>query len=119
MQMSPLSMNFSKGRGDTKRVKHMTDLNSEISYSEPVQLTPAVHRITANNSGPMTGPGTNCYIVGTQKIAVIDPGPLLDDHVERILENFGNRIEWVIVTHTHRDHSPAAAKLAARTGAKI
>ena len=102
-----------------EKVKDMTDINSDISYLKPVQLTPGVHRITANNSGPMTGPGTNCYIVGTQKIAVIDPGPLIDEHVQCILDNFGERIKWVVVTHTHRDHSPAAAELVAQTGAKM
>ncbi len=97
----------------------MGSLRSDISYLKPVQLTQGVMRITAKNPGPMTGPGTNCYVIGKEKLAILDPGPLIEEHVDAILNNFGERIAWVVVTHTHKDHSPAAAALASRTGATL
>jgi glyoxylase-like metal-dependent hydrolase (beta-lactamase superfamily II) len=63
----------------------------------------------------MTGPGTNTYIVGDADLAVIDPGPEIDSHIGLILEL--GRIRWILVTHTHPDHSPAAARLHQATGA--
>ena len=66
----------------------------------------------------MTGPGTNTYLVGEKAVAVIDPGPMVTSHVDAILEAAGERIKWVVVTHTHADHSPAAASIIAATGAK-
>lgn len=65
----------------------------------------------------MTGAGTNTYLVGNEQIAVIDPGPWVESHVEAILAAGGERIRWVMVTHTHPDHSPAAQAIAAATGA--
>jgi glyoxylase-like metal-dependent hydrolase (beta-lactamase superfamily II) len=66
----------------------------------------------------MTGPGTNTYIVGDESArAVIDPGPVIESHLARILE-FGN-IKWILCTHTHMDHSPAAAAVKAATGAQV
>ena len=66
----------------------------------------------------MTGPGTNTYLVGSENArAVIDPGPDIGPHIERILA-FAN-IKWVICTHTHMDHSPAAAAIKAATGAQV
>ncbi len=83
------------------------------------RLDARVTRLTAPNPGVMTGPGTNSYLVGTSELAVIDPGPAIDAHVERMLELAGGRIRWILVTHTHVDHSPAAALLKARTGAEV
>jgi glyoxylase-like metal-dependent hydrolase (beta-lactamase superfamily II) len=65
----------------------------------------------------MTGPGTNTYILGERQLAVIDPGPMDNAHLERLCA-LGD-IAWVLVTHTHKDHSPAAQALAARTGATL
>jgi glyoxylase-like metal-dependent hydrolase (beta-lactamase superfamily II) len=68
----------------------------------------------------MTGPGTNTYLLGAGgDIAVIDPGPAIDAHIEAVLAAAGTRIRWILVTHTHKDHSPAAALLKARTGATL
>jgi glyoxylase-like metal-dependent hydrolase (beta-lactamase superfamily II) len=67
----------------------------------------------------MTGPGTNTYLLGEQEIAVLDPGPDDPAHLNSILEQAGAPIRWVIVTHTHRDHSPLAKELARRTGATV
>ncbi len=83
------------------------------------RLTPRVRRINAGNGGPMTGPGTNTYLVGTRDIAVIDPGPDDEAHIDAILQQAGGRIRWLLATHTHPDHSPAARILADRTGAKL
>jgi glyoxylase-like metal-dependent hydrolase (beta-lactamase superfamily II) len=67
----------------------------------------------------MTGPGTNTYLFGTEQIAVLDPGPVIDSHVEKIEQVAGAPIRWILVTHTHPDHSPAAIKLAAMTGGEL
>jgi len=85
----------------------------------PKRLDRYVTRLTAPNPGAMTGPGTNTYLVGEEEIAVIDPGPPLDSHVEKILAAGAGRIRWILTTHTHMDHSPAAAALKAATGAQL
>ena len=89
----------------------------------PVALGKLVRRVLCNNPGMMTGPGTNTYLVGDDDIAVIDPGPALDSHIAKILEagasRSGSRIRWILTTHTHMDHSPAAAAIKAATGAQV
>jgi glyoxylase-like metal-dependent hydrolase (beta-lactamase superfamily II) len=82
-------------------------------------LAKGVRRIVAGNAGLMTGPGTNTYLLGEREIAVIDPGPDDARHLESILAAAGAPVRWVVVTHTHRDHSPLAAELARRTGAQL
>jgi glyoxylase-like metal-dependent hydrolase (beta-lactamase superfamily II)/8-oxo-dGTP pyrophosphatase MutT (NUDIX family) len=92
----------------------------EIVPGTVVRLSDRVRRITAPNPGFMTGPGTNTYLLGAgADIAVIDPGPAIDAHVEALIKAAGGRIRWILVTHTHMDHSPAAAPLKARTGAEL
>ena len=83
------------------------------------ELAPGVRRLLAPNPSMMTGPGTNTYLFGIAEIAVIDPGPDIDEHIERIVETAGGPIRWVLATHTHPDHSPGAMPLAARTGAQV
>jgi glyoxylase-like metal-dependent hydrolase (beta-lactamase superfamily II) len=78
-----------------------------------------VRRIVAGNAGLMTGPGTNTYLLGEREIAVVDPGPVDAQHLESILSAAGAPIRWVLVTHTHRDHSPLTAELARRSGAQV
>jgi glyoxylase-like metal-dependent hydrolase (beta-lactamase superfamily II)/8-oxo-dGTP pyrophosphatase MutT (NUDIX family) len=85
----------------------------------PKRLDRFVARIVAPNPGPMTGPGTNTYFVGERELAVIDPGPLDDGHLAALIAHGAGRIRWILCTHTHRDHSPAAAALAAATGAQV
>jgi glyoxylase-like metal-dependent hydrolase (beta-lactamase superfamily II) len=82
-------------------------------------LTPMVRRVLAPNPGVMTGPGTNTYLVGIDEVAVIDPG--IDDsgHLDAIVGCGGDRIRWILCTHTHPDHSPGAAALKKRTGAEV
>jgi len=82
-------------------------------------LSPLVRRVLAPNPGVMTGPGTNTYLVGIDEIAVIDPGPDDADHLDTVASCGGDRIRWILVTHTHNDHSPGAAGLKARTGATV
>jgi glyoxylase-like metal-dependent hydrolase (beta-lactamase superfamily II) len=66
----------------------------------------------------MTGPGTNTYLVGERAVAVIDPGPRIDRHIDAILSEAPGPIRWILCTHTHPDHSPAAMPLAEATGAE-
>ncbi len=82
-------------------------------------LSPLVRRILAPNPGIMTGPGTNTYLVGIDEIAVIDPGPADAEHLDAIAGCGGDRIRWILLTHTHEDHSPGAAGLKERTGAEV
>jgi glyoxylase-like metal-dependent hydrolase (beta-lactamase superfamily II) len=82
-------------------------------------LSPYIRRIVADNPGAMTGPGTNTYLVGIDEIAVIDPGPATDQHLDAIAGCGGDRIRWILLTHTHPDHSPGAVPLRDRTGAEI
>ncbi|MEJ7844360.1 MAG: MBL fold metallo-hydrolase [Acidimicrobiales bacterium] len=82
-------------------------------------LSPLARRILAPNPGAMTGPGTNTYLVGIDEVAVIDPGPDDDGHLDAIIGCGGDRIRWIVCTHTHADHAPAAARLAERTGAEV
>ncbi|WP_334176252.1 MBL fold metallo-hydrolase [Pseudoxanthobacter sp.] len=87
-------------------------------WGRAVEVAPGVRRLTARNPGPFTFHGTNTYLVGEQEIAVIDPGPDDEAHVAAIVAAAGGRpVSAIVVTHTHRDHSPAAARLAALTGA--
>lgn len=83
------------------------------------QIATGVRRLVARNPGFMTGPGTNTYLVGDGSYVVIDPGPEDDVHLERILEATAGRVEAVLATHTHPDHSPGAKAIADATGAKI
>ena len=97
--------------------------SGETSYDlvpgEPKRLDRWVTRLTAPNPGMMTGPGTNTYLVGGNELAVIDPGPDLVSHVEKVLAETKGRLRWILCTHTHMDHSPAAAALKAATGAQV
>ncbi len=94
------------------------DRSLEASYGEPVRLSPRITRLLAPNPGPFTFKGTGVHIVGTDSVAVIDPGPDLADHIGALKHVIGaRRISHILVTHTHRDHSPAAAALKQWSGA--
>ncbi len=83
-------------------------------------MVPSLMRITANNPSPFTFHGTNTYILGEERVAVIDPGPHDDEHLSAILNAVGGRpVSHILVTHTHMDHSPLARLLQAKTGAPI
>jgi glyoxylase-like metal-dependent hydrolase (beta-lactamase superfamily II) len=83
------------------------------------QIDVAVWRIVAPNPSPLTGPGTNSYVVGAERPVVIDPGCDDRGHLERILEVTGGVIERILCTHSHTDHSPGSGWLRERTGAGI
>lgn len=83
------------------------------------ELRPGIRRLVAPNPSMMTGPGTNTYLLGESRIAVIDPGPAIEVHIERIIAVAAAPIAWILVTHTHPDHSPGASLLAEATGAEL
>jgi len=81
-------------------------------------VAPGLRRITANNPGPYTFRGTGTYVVGRDKVAVIDPGPEDIKHIDALLSALGDeQVTHIFVTHTHRDHSPGTRLLQQRTGA--
>lgn len=91
-----------------------------IHHGAPVRLSPRVYRLTARNSGAMTGPGTNSYLVGSADgCAVIDPGPADHRHIEALAAAAPGPVRYILVTHTHQDHSPGAAALKSLTGASV
>lgn len=92
----------------------------QFTYGEPRELAEGVVRIVANNPSPFTYKGSNTYVVGTGKeLAVIDPGPADDAHIEAILRYVGGRkVSHVLITHTHRDHTDGMPALLAATGAR-
>ena len=72
------------------------------AYDEAVQVSPRIRRLVAPNPSVMTGPGTNTYIIGTEDLAVIDPGPAIDEHIEHILKVGDGRISTFCAPHTPR-----------------
>ena len=84
----------------------------DFKYGVLETVAPFVRRVIARNPGPFTFHGTGTYVVGHGRVAVIDPGPALDDHVEALVRGLGDEtVTHVLVTHTHRDHSPGCALL--------
>lgn len=95
------------------------DTRFEPAYGEAVAIAKGVARLTVNNPSPFTFHGTNSYILGTDTLAVIDPGPDDDAHLEALIRAIAGRpVSHIFVSHTHRDHSPLAARLKALTGAR-
>jgi glyoxylase-like metal-dependent hydrolase (beta-lactamase superfamily II) len=93
---------------------------TEPPYEHSEELEPGIARLLAHNPSAFTYYGTQTYLVGREDVAVIDPGPDDPAHVDSIVEAVaGRRLVAIVCTHTHRDHSPAAAPLAQRTGAPI
>lgn len=90
------------------------------AYGQAVEVAPDVLRLTAPNPSPFTFHGTNSYIVGRDTLAVIDPGPEDDQHFDALVAAIGGRpVSHIFVSHTHRDHSPLAARLSQATGAFV
>jgi glyoxylase-like metal-dependent hydrolase (beta-lactamase superfamily II) len=90
----------------------------EVSYGAVDRVSPLVRRITANNPGPFTYKGTGTYVIGSGEIAVIDPGPADEGHIDALLAaTAGETITHIVITHTHGDHSPGAQSLKEHTGA--
>ncbi|HVB17410.1 MAG TPA: MBL fold metallo-hydrolase [Stellaceae bacterium] len=97
-------------------IPYRRDIVFEYGRLEPV--APGIRRIVARNPGPFTFKGTGTYVVGEGEVAVIDPGPDLAEHVAALRASLaGEQVTHILVTHTHRDHSPAAKALKEATGA--
>ena len=90
-----------------------------LDHGVPFRLNSRVRRLVAPNPGVMTGPGTNTYLLGNDQVAVLDPGPAIPAHIDAILKTAGDRIRWIVCTHTHPDHSPAWQEVARATGAEV
>ena len=106
----------------------MTDESEPSLFADPRQppppeltrLSPRVRRLIAPNASAFTFNGTCTYIVGEGAVAVVDPGPADQTHLAAILSAIdGERVETILVTHTHRDHSALAGELSRATGARI
>jgi glyoxylase-like metal-dependent hydrolase (beta-lactamase superfamily II) len=96
------------------------DKSFSLAPDQVQELAPSVRAIAADNPGPFTFKGTVSYIVGRDRVAIIDPGPDDAAHVAALLDAVrGETVTHIFVTHTHRDHSPAAAKIKVATGAKV
>ena len=96
------------------------DLSFEPAYGRAVPVAPGVERLTVNNPSAFTFHGTNSYIVGTSSVAVIDPGPENEAHFQALMAALaGREVTHIVVSHTHRDHSPLSRRLKAATGALI
>jgi glyoxylase-like metal-dependent hydrolase (beta-lactamase superfamily II) len=106
-------------RASPGTVRDTVEPRSNLLPGVAHRLGVGVRRIVAPNAGMMTGPGTNTYLLGVEEIAVLDPGPDAAGHMHAIIAASGGPIRWIVVTHTHRDHSPLAAVLAQRTGARL
>ena len=87
---------------------------------QAITISPLVRRLVAPNGGPFTFTGTCTYLVGQGDVAVIDPGPELDAHLDALITAIGTaRVSAIVVTHTHKDHSPLSRRLKALTGAPL
>mgnify|MGYP001957515466 CR=1 FL=1 len=83
------------------------------------RISDEIQRLTADNGGVFTGPGTNTYLIGNEELSIIDPGPDLSNHIEDIMELGDGRITKILITHTHPDHSPGAESLSNELGLPI
>ena len=96
------------------------DTNHNRTVGEAEQLQKDLAVITANNASPMTFTGTRSYILGTENLVVIDPGPDSESHLSSIMKYIGKRkVTDILLTHSHIDHSPLSRKLKIETGARI
>lgn len=90
-----------------------------FEYGKPADISPLIRRVVAKNPSMFTLHGTGTYIIGRDKVAIIDPGPDLPEHVSALLSAVQNEtVTDIVITHTHIDHSPAARAVKAATGAK-
>ena len=96
------------------------DKRFDLPPGQVEEVVPGIRRILCNNPGPFTYKGTVSYILGRGRVAIIDPGPLDEAHIAALLDAVrGETVTHIFVTHTHRDHSPAAAPVKAATGAPV
>ena len=100
-------------------MKEFLNRNYEANYTKLERVSKIVRRLLAPNPSPFTFYGTGTYIVGFKEICVIDPGPKIDSHIKNLLRQVDkNLIKFILITHTHADHSPAAELLKKETNAK-
>ncbi len=97
-------------------MKEIRATANEFPPGVAVDVAPGVRRITAPNASPLTGPGTNCFVLGDPAWAIIDPGPVIESHLRSIVAA-APAAHWCFVTHTHPDHSPLAPRYCAASGA--
>jgi glyoxylase-like metal-dependent hydrolase (beta-lactamase superfamily II) len=96
------------------------DKTFDLAPGRAEEIAPGIRRIVADNPGPFTFKGTLTYIVGRGKVAIIDPGPADENHIKAVLDAVrGETVTHILVTHTHRDHSPATGAIKAATGASV
>jgi glyoxylase-like metal-dependent hydrolase (beta-lactamase superfamily II) len=107
-------------------MRHLTRMAEDIRFNRTFPLAPGrveevapgVRRLLCDNPSPFTFKGTVSYIVGRGQVAIIDPGPDDEKHIAALLDAVrGETVTHVLVTHTHRDHSPGVARVKAATGA--
>jgi glyoxylase-like metal-dependent hydrolase (beta-lactamase superfamily II) len=115
-----------RGRFVTSRRKSAGAMSEDIPFNRVLdlapgvveQIVPGVRRILVDNPSPFTFKGTLSYIIGRGKVAILDPGPVDAQHTAALLDAVrGETVTHIVVTHTHRDHSPGAAAVTAATGA--
>lgn len=100
-------------------IQHRRDL--EVTYGTTDTLSPLIRRVECRNPGPFTFKGTGTYILGRGQVAVIDPGPNLEAHLQAVLDGLGpdEQVTHIFITHTHSDHSPGATWMKEKTGATV
>jgi len=92
----------------------------DAPYAKLERLEPGIARVLAHNPSAFTYYGTQTYLIGSEEVAVVDPGPDLPEHVDALEQAIGGRrVAAIMCTHTHLDHSPASRPLAERTGAPL
>ena len=111
-------MGWSSSKG-TSDVSIAFNTEFDPDYGNVHQLSPLVRRVVAENPNPFTFTGTGVYLIGCGDVAVIDPGPTLDEHLDAVLAALGpgERVTHILITHTHTDHTAGVPKLVGRTGA--
>ena len=94
--------------------------NIDVDYGVAENIAPGIRRIVAQNPGPYTFLGTNTYLVGNNEVAIIDPGPADEAHIEAIAHaTRAQRVSHILITHSHRDHCDGALPLQRRLGGEI
>ena len=97
----------------------MNELDAGAAIPIETETVP-VRRILGLNPGPMTGPGTNSYLIGEERLSLLDPGPADEAQLRNFLQAIGDaKLENILITHTHADHSPGALALQKATGATL